>query len=161
MVEVTKAAPSMDRCKWQSHGAFSHNLMWKLSATNVTVKANLCISSKAQQNHVFLRRGSLAVRTQRLYGAGVNENLHTSGDPRNTHEAKYSVDGSPNSVDRVGVLKSSVKHRFVIEALRLIRCYLQCIHASKSSKCISAAQACRICLAGAGACRRCAFLDMV
>ena len=82
---------------------------------------------------------------------------------------------SPNSVDTLtlGVLTVVIKHRCLITgvawacaASSLLFAVHSCL--SKSSKCISTAQACRIWWAGAGACRDCAlvvvpcaFLDMV
>ena len=50
----------------------------------------------------------------------------------------YSTFFSPNSVDTLGVLTVSVKGRCLIEVLRirvrLIRCYLQYIHASRNPR---------------------------
>ena len=72
---------------------------------------------------------------------------------------------SPNSVVTLRGLSVGVKGQCLIKVSRIrvrpIRCYLQYIifmRLSKSSKCISTAQARKIWLAGAGACRDCALV---
>lgn len=73
IVEDTNAAPSIRGRRLQTHGTWSQSLMWKVSATKVTVRANL-----AQSHRGIASRSRRERRSAKLHSWNALETNLTS-----------------------------------------------------------------------------------